>query len=52
MCNELTVNDLTNAHFQINASYLNKRPFYAVKIVLDALLQQTPPTRIIPKYKD
>ena len=32
-------NDLINAHFQINASHpCNKRPLYAVKIALDALL--------------
>ena len=32
-------NDLINAHFQVNASHpCNKRPLYAVKIALDALL--------------
>ena len=32
-----TVNDVINAHFQINASYrISKRPLHAVKIVLDA----------------
>ena len=33
-----TVNDLINAHFQINASFLINAPLYAAKIVLDASL--------------
>ena len=32
----VTVNDLINAHSQINASYLINAPPYAVKLVLNA----------------
>ena len=30
---QITLNDLINAHFQINGSYLINAPLYAVKIV-------------------
>ena len=33
-----TVNDLMDAHFQINASYLINAPLLKVKLVLDATL--------------
>ena len=41
------VNDLINAHFWINASYLINSPLYAVGIVLDTRLQvsQVPQAR-------
>ena len=32
----ITVNDLINAHFQINASHLTNASLYTLKIVLDA----------------